>query len=139
MVSVEALDGPALAAPPAPGDFLCEVREDITTYFGYTEALGLELQKTTETLWEEFFPGEKPTAADVRQVFFYIMQQTQDGDTVVMTFPEDRKALLGYAFDQARRQRKLGWGYIEGIYRNFARRDIKTVEQAINYEDERRA
>lgn len=136
MVSVDALEAPEPPAIPEEGDFLGEVREDITTYFGYTEALGREVKEIAETLWAEFLPGEKPTQADVRQVFFYIMEQTgQESGEVVMTFPEERKALLGYAFDQARRQRKVTWGYIEGIYRNFARRGIKTLEEAQEYED----
>ncbi len=138
LVSVDAMEAPELATPPEPGDFLYEVREDITTYFGYTEALGRELQKTTETLWAEFLPGKTPTPGDVRDVFFYIMEQNQDGDAIVMTFPEERKALLGYAFDQARRRGAVNWKFITAILRNLARQGIKTVEEARDYEDARR-
>lgn len=138
LISVDALEAPELPPEPEPGDFLYEIREDITTYFGYTEALGLELQQIAETLWDEFYRGKKPTPADVRQVFFCIKKQTrqEDGD-VVMTFPEERKALLGYAFDQARQSGNLNWKYIMGILGNLARRNINTVEEAQDYEDNR--
>ncbi len=42
--------------PGGPDSFLWDVKDDITTYFGYTEALGQELQQIALTLWEEFFP-----------------------------------------------------------------------------------
>ena len=55
-----------------------------------------------------------------------------------MSFPEEKKELLAYAFDQARTQGKLHWGYIGGIYDNFRARGIKTVDDAMDYEEMRR-
>ena len=76
---------------------------------------------------------------DVRKVFYYIKEQThhEDGQWT-MTFPEEKKELLAYAFDQARTQGKLHWGYIGGIYDNFRARGIKTVDDAMDYEEMRR-
>lgn len=139
LVSVEALEAPELALDLEPGDFLGEVRDDPTTYFGYTEALGLEAQEVTEKLWAEFLPGVKPTPGDVRDVFFCIMAQDQQEDgTFVMSFPEERKELLAYAFDQARQRGAVNWKYISAVWRRLGQRGIKTVEDARDYEDTRR-
>lgn len=139
LVSVEALEAPELAPDLEPGDFLGEIRDDPTTYFGYTEALGLEAQEITEKLWAEFLPGVKPTSGDVRDVFFCIMaQDQQEGGSVVMSFPEDRKELLAYAFDQARQRGAVNWKYISAVLRNLGQRGIKTVEDARDYEESRR-
>lgn len=139
LVSVEGLEAPELAPDLEPGDFLGEVREDPTTYFGYTEALGLEAQEIAEKLWAEFLPSEKPTPGDVRDVFFCLMHQEQKEDgTFEMTFPEDRKGLLAYAFDQARQRGAVNWKYVTAVLRRLGQRGIKTVEEARDYEDTRR-
>jgi hypothetical protein len=139
LVSVEGLEAPELAPDLEPGDFLGEVREDPTTYFGYTEALSLEAQEITEKLWAEFLPSEKPTPGDVRDVFFCLMHQERKEDgTFEMTFPEDRKGLLAYAFDQARQRGAVNWKYVSAVLRRLGQRGINTVEEARDYEDTRR-
>jgi len=121
-----------------PDEFLCEVREDITTYFGYTEALGQELQTVANAIWDEFFPGQRPSPGDIRQVFMYVMDQRRDanGDYTI-TFPEDRKKMLAYAFDQARLNGALTWNYIKGIYRTWGERGTNTMQAIYNYECDR--
>lgn len=129
---------PVTLPPESPGDFLYEIKDDITTYFGYTEALGKELQQTTEAIWKEFLPGEKPSEADVREVFFYIYDQDKQEDgTVVMTFPKERKEMLAYAFEIARKKKAINWSYIEGIFRNWARAGLNTMQQIYDHEEER--
>lgn len=138
--SVDALEGPYIPpGPPEEENFLAEVKDDITTYFGYTEALGQELREITAKLWLEFYPKQNPTPDDERKVFYYIKEQTcyEDGHWS-MTFPEEKKELLAYAFDQARTQGRLHWGYIGGIYENFRARGIKTIDDAMEYEEKRR-
>lgn len=140
MNSVDAMEGPYIPpGPPADEDFLYEVKDDITTYFGYTEALGKELREITAKLWLEFYPKQNPMPDDERKVFYYIKEQTRHEDGQwTMTFPEAKKELLAYAFDQARTQGKMSWGYVGGIYENFRVRGIKTVEEAMDYEEKRR-
>lgn len=138
--SVDALEGvhPVISGGDDAEDFLYEVRDDITTYYGYTEALGKELQQTTEAIWREFLPGEKPSEADVREVFNHIFVQFQQDDgTVVMKFPKERKEMLAHAFEIARRKRAINWTYIEGIYRNWANYGLHTMQQIYEHEDER--
>lgn len=118
--------------------FLCEVKEDITTYFGYTATLGKDLKQTVEAIWKEFLPGVAPTDADAREVFYYIFhqEQTEDGE-VVMTFPHEKKEMLAYAFEQARANRAINWKYIRGIYQNWARYELHTMQQIYDHEEER--
>jgi len=140
LISVEELEGwhPMLHAEDDPEDFLYEVREDITTYFGYTEALGKELKQTTEAIWREFLPGVAPTPADAREVFYHIVnQERNEDDEVVMTFPAERKEMLAYAFDIARKSRKINWKYIGGIYQNWARSGLHTMQQIYDHEEDR--
>lgn len=138
--SVDALEGayPVISGGDDTEDFLYEVKDDITTYFGYTEALGKDLQQTTEAIWKEFLPGEKPSEADAREVFYKIYQQDRDEEgTVTMRFPEDRKEMLAYAFGIARQSRKINWSYINGIYTNWGRHSLHTMQQIYDHEDAR--
>lgn len=129
---------PVSLPPESPEDFLYAVKDDITTYFGYTDTLGKELQQTVETIWREFLPGEKPSEADAREVFFYIYaQDRQEDGTVVMTFPKERKELLAYAFEIARKKRAINWTYIGGIFQNWARDGLHTMQQIYEHEEER--
>ena len=109
--------------------------EDITRYFGYTEAAGLELKKVTQQLYETYLPNETPTEQDERRVFFFIKEQTEGPDGQwTLTFPREKKELLAYAFEQAQGAGALNWNYIAGIYRNFNSRGVKNVDDAIDYE-----
>lgn len=123
---------------PEPTDFMWEVREDITTYYGYTEALGQELQKITGAIWEEFLPGKQPTPGDFDQVFFYIMEQHRHDDgSVTLDFPEERKKMLAHAFRQAMLNGAVNWKYIEGIYRNWGQRGTNTMQAIYDHEYDR--
>lgn len=110
--------------------------DDITAYFGYTEALGLEVKRFTVELFEKYLPGVRPNDQDISKVFHYIRENEGEGPGSVMTFPRERKELLAYAFEQASKTgpQATNWRYIEGIYGKFAQRGIKTVEDA--YEDQ---
>lgn len=141
MQSVEALEKPQIVFPDeeAPDAFMGEVKEDITMYYGYTEALGQELNQVVDALWAEFHPGERPTPGDIFRVFSYIKVQTQNEDgSWTMEFPREKKELLAYAFDQARQNGKITWSYIAGIYRNLHARGIKTVDEAYDFDYARR-
>lgn len=138
--SVAEMEGPQLPdiEEPAPDDFLCEVKDDIKSYFGYTEALGKELEQIARSTMDEFFPGQQMTDWAVRQIFYYIKEQHQDqAGQWVMSFTEERKALMAYVLEQARRNDAMNWTYINAIYRNLSIRGIKTVEQAYDYDIER--
>lgn len=130
-------DGPDGDTPPE-DDFLAEVKSDITTYFGYTEALGAELRQTVSKLFDEFCPGRQPSEADLQEAFFAIKEQHQDEEGQwVMTFPVEQKELLAYAFKQASLNDAMTWNYINGVLRNLHGRGVKNVQQAYEQEAER--
>lgn len=140
LISVADQEGPQIAEDeePALDDFLCEVKDDIKTYFGYTEALGKELTEITARILDEFFPEQKVTKWNLLQVFYHIKDQYRDQDGQwVMRFPEERKKLLAYALDQARLNGVMTWKYVNGITSRLAERGIKTADQAYDFDYER--
>lgn len=74
---------------------------------------------------------------DVQNVFdkCYTVAELPDGELYAAYSPE-RAELLRYAFKQAGDAGSVNWKYIEGIYDNFEKRRITTVEEAIQKEYE---
>lgn len=120
------------------GDFLAEVAEDIRQYFGFTTESQREVKQIATRLYETYLPGTKPTQQDEARVFHYTKEQREGPDGQWgMSFPEEKKELLAYAFEQASMANSVNWNYIGGVYRNLAQRGIKTREQAYDYDYER--
>ena len=74
---------------------------------------------------------------DVQNVFnkCYTVAELPNGELYAAYSPE-RAELLRYAFKQAGDAGSVNWKYIEGIYDNFEKRRITTVEEAIQKEYE---
>ena len=74
---------------------------------------------------------------DVQNVFnkCYTVAELPNGELYAAYSPE-RAELLRYAFKQAGDAGSVNWKYIEGIYDNFEKRRIHTVEEAIRKEYE---
>ena len=72
---------------------------------------------------------------DVQNVFnkCYTVAELPNGELYAAYSPE-RAELLRYAFKQAGNAGSVNWKYIEGIYDNFEKRRIKTVEEAVQKE-----
>ena len=72
---------------------------------------------------------------DVQNVFdkCYTVAELPDGELYAAYSPE-RAELLRYAFKQAGDAGSVNWKYIEGIYDNFEKRRITTVEEAVRQE-----
>ena len=72
---------------------------------------------------------------DVQNVFdkCYTVAELPNGELYAAYSPE-RAELLRYAFRQAGNAGSVNWKYIEGIYDNFEKRRITTVEEAIRQE-----
>ena len=114
------------------------LEDDYTRYFGYTEAIGSEIKSVTQELLDTFRPGERATQRDELEVFHKIIDREGTGpESTVLTVSEEKKALLVYAFEQASLAGAVNWRYINAIYRNFAMRDIKNVDQACDYDFDR--
>jgi hypothetical protein len=72
---------------------------------------------------------------DVQNVFdkCYTVAELPNGELYAAYSPE-RAELLRYAFKQAGDAGSVNWKYIEGIYDNFEKRRITTVEEAVRHE-----
>ena len=114
------------------------LEDDITRYFGYTEAIGANIRSFTQELFDKFRPGTKATHRDDLEVFHKIVERegTGSGGTT-MFISEEKKALLVYAFEQASLSGAVNWRYINGIYRNLRLRNINNVNQACDYDIDR--
>jgi len=89
-------------------------------------------------LFEKYHDGSKPNLSDIERVMerSYTRVQRPDGQAVAI-FDRDKADLLEYAFEQAKGADKLNWRYLEGMYRNFAARNIVTGAEALQYEMQR--
>ena len=79
--------------------------------------------------------GRSAYENDVQNVFdkCYTVAELPDGELYAAYSPE-RAELLRYAFKQAGDAGSVNWKYIEGIYDNFEKRRITTVEEAVRQE-----
>lgn len=111
--------------------------QDLTRYFGWTDAVGAELKKITGELFGTYAPDMRPTPRDEQRIFEYLRQSTGTGADATITFPIERKQLLAYAFEQASRAGKINWNYIDGVMRKLHERGITNLDEAYDYEAKR--
>ena len=92
-----------------------------------SDALARELFQT--------YRNQKPGAYDFERVFerCYGIGQLPDGSHYAVYSPE-KADLLRHVFKQAPGQGNLNWNYIDGIYENYDRRGVETVEEAVENE-----
>ena len=77
----------------------------------------------------------QPGMYDLQQVFEYTHSRELLDDTVAIAKMDVQKAeLLEYVFTLAANADKVNWSYIHGIYQRFAKRNIKTVYDAEQYD-----
>lgn len=105
--------------------------------YGDYPTTGTELQQVkafTAKLFKQY-RRKGACEADIQRVFdfVYYRQELSNGQAIAV-FDQQKAALLEYAFEQAAASGSTSWRYIDGIYRNFVERGIKTLEQAKEYE-----
>lgn len=111
----------------------------IPAYFGVTAESVSSAELFAIALFKRW-TSRTPTKNDIARVFLSIRSQTHDPETDEwnVSFPQDSKDLLMYAFEQAANAGKPGdWNYIQGVLRNLYQRNIKTLDQADDYDFER--
>lgn len=111
----------------------------LPAYFGVTDEILSNVELFATAMFKRW-TTRAPTKNDIARVFFAIRRQEQDPQTKewTVTFPQDGRDLLMYAFEQASNAGKPGdWNYIQGILRNLAMRQIRTLDQADDYDFER--
>lgn len=125
--------------PPAGGvpHYMADGVDDLTTYFGWDEDVGRELKKITKELLGAYWPDHKPDERDEQRVFELVHECRGEGPETTIVFPERRKELLAYAFEQASKAGAVNWNYIFGTMRKLAARGITTLQEAWEYDEER--
>lgn len=118
--------------------YLADSVDDLSRYFGWTEDVGRELDLITKELLGAFWEDHVPDERDKQRVFELVAERRQEeGGGTTIVFPEDKKELLAYAFEQASKAGAVNWNYIYGVMRKLAERNIRTVQQAYEYDEER--
>lgn len=81
------------------------------------------------------YRSNHPTSADIDRIIEYsCVPKYDDNDNSYPVLDKQKAALLQYAFEQAAENGNTNWNYIYGIYRNFQKRGIETVDDANRYE-----
>ncbi len=117
--------------------YMADSVDDLTTYFGWTDDVGRELKQITKELLGTFWADHKPDKMDEQRVFELICEREGEGRDVTIVFPERRKELLAYAFEQASKAGAVNWNYVFGTMRKLAALGIKTLQEAWEYDEER--
>lgn len=120
-------------------NYLREQGSYLPDYFGVNDETLNNAQLFTTVLFRRW-TNRRPTEQDVARVFFNTRHQERNPETDewVVTFPQDDRDLLMYAFEQAANAGKPGdWNYIQGVLRNLHQRNIKNLDQAADYDFER--
>ena len=94
-------------------------------------------EKFAYKLFEKYHDS-KPNLADMERVLerTYTRIVRPDGEAIAV-FDREKADLLEYAFEKAKEGDKLNWRYLDGMYRNFAARNIVTRAEARQYDLER--
>lgn len=117
--------------------YMADSVDDLTAYFGWNEDVARELKQITRELLGMYWADHKPDERDEQRVFELICEREGEGRDVTIVFPERRKELLAYAFEQASKAGAMNWNYIFGTMRTLAARGITTLQQAWEYDEER--
>lgn len=122
-------------------DFCAGRNSDPDEYFGMTPEIRTEVAAVTDAIFARF-TTRTATEHDRSQVFLALYENRRDERTGLwtMTLPEENKRLLMYAFEAAANAGKAGdWRYISGVLAKLRQRNISTLDQAEDYDDDRSA
>ena len=102
-----------------------------------TQAEIRKVEALAEHLCEEY-KQKPPNKTDVQKVFAYVYARVElpNGESIA-AFDQQKAALLEYAFEQAAAADKLSWKYIDGIYRNWNRAGIDSLQKLEEHEFKR--
>lgn len=117
--------------------YMADSVDDLTAYFGWNEDVARELKQITRELLGMYWADHKPDERDEQRVFELVHERRGEGPETTIIFPESRKELLAYAFEQASKAGAVNWNYIYGVMRTLASRGIDTLQKAWEYDEER--
>ncbi len=93
-----------------------------------------KIQNFARDLFQKHNFGRILNEFDIDKIMKYTVARREINGVAVGVLDRDKTDLLEYAVEQAEAAEKLNWRYIEGIYRNFLLRDIKTADEAYQYD-----
>lgn len=97
-----------------------------------------ELQKI-QALADELmytYRNKKPTPDDYEKVFYYVHTiAVNDVGEHYGIYSEEKADLLRHVFEEASLRSDMNWQYINRIYATYSQYGVKTVEDAIDYEN----
>ena len=93
-----------------------------------------KIQNYARDLFQKHNFGRILNEFDIDKIMKYTVARREINGVAVGVLDRDKTDLLEYAVEQAEAAEKLNWRYIEGIYRNFLLRDIKTADEAYQYD-----
>ena len=93
-----------------------------------------KIQNFARKLFKKHNFGRILNEFDIDKIMKYTVARREINGVAVGVLDRDKADLLEYAVEQAEAAEKLNWRYIEGIYRNFLLRDIKTADEAYQYD-----
>ena len=93
-----------------------------------------KIQNFARKLFKKHNFGRILNEFDIDKIMKYTVARREINGVAVGVLDRDKTDLLEYAVEQAEAAEKLNWRYIEGIYRNFLLRDIKTADEAYQYD-----
>lgn len=120
------------------GQYLQRRAKNPAVHLGATPEILAAAECLTRAIFKKF-ASRVPTETDVGNAFAWLRKSEQDPESGqwVISFPQERQELLMYAFEQAAEAGKpADWHYIHGILRNLRLRNIRTIEDAEDYEYE---
>lgn len=93
-----------------------------------------KIQNFARKLFKKHNFGRILNEFDIDKIMKYTVARREINGLAVGVLDREKADLLEYAVEQAEAAEKLNWRYIEGIYRNFLLRDIKTSAEAYQYD-----
>ena len=93
-----------------------------------------KIQNFARKLFQKHNFGRILNEFDIDKIMKYTVARREINGVAVGVLDREKADLLEYAVEQAEAAEKLNWRYIEGIYRNFLLRDIKTSAEAYQYD-----
>ena len=93
-----------------------------------------KIQNFARDLFQKHNFGRILNEFDIDKIMKYTVARREINGVAVGVLDRDKTDLLEYAVEQAEAAEKLNWRYIEGMYRRFEQRDIKTADEAYQYD-----
>ncbi len=93
-----------------------------------------KIQNFARDLFQKHNFGRILNEFDIDKIMKYTVARREINGVAVGVLDRDKADLLKYAVEQAEAAEKLNWRYIEGMYRRFEQRDIKTAAEAYQYD-----